>query len=195
MRVAVAQRLEAEALLDQLQDRRGVVGRAIDRALLGERRDHDRWDPRAWTPAVDARRRDVIPGAAVLVVGHDDDGRCPRGTLSDSFHDVRRFAVACDDTGVPRMLVIAAERLPECHRGQRIGVDRLQKFTLVLEMPGAARRTGTIFGEIRERLMMIFEGAVGMAAHRIGPAARVPGPVDSLLGQSVADRVVRLCRQ
>src|SRR5438552_12029097 len=66
------QRLESEAARDELDYRGRVVRRVIDVAAFCERRNDDRWDARAGTPAVAGRRRHMVPKASVFVVGHDD---------------------------------------------------------------------------------------------------------------------------
>src|SRR5512147_2032945 len=80
-RARAGERLEAEALRDELDDRRRIVARVVDVAALRERRDDDRRDASARTPAVaQARargRRGVVPVAAVLVVGVDHGHAAP----------------------------------------------------------------------------------------------------------------------
>src|SRR5207244_12174771 len=69
-----AERGHAPAVLDGGQDRRRVVGRAVDHGLLVQlRRDHHGRDPGAGTPLVAGAgggvvgRGYVVPGAAELV--------------------------------------------------------------------------------------------------------------------------------
>src|SRR4051812_38504369 len=60
------QRRQSKTPRQELQDRRRVVRRVIDKPALGERRNDDRRDPCSGSPAVALRRRHVIPEAAVL---------------------------------------------------------------------------------------------------------------------------------
>src|SRR5215468_3413253 len=73
------QRFEIEPPGDQLQDRRRVVTRVIDEAVLREWRDDDRRNARPGSPAIAPGRWHVVPEAAVLVVGDDDRRARPNG--------------------------------------------------------------------------------------------------------------------
>src|SRR5215207_10669619 len=72
--------VEPVALADQPQDRGGLELGMVDMPLARERGDHDRRDARPGPEEVGAgaggrpvRRRHMIPEAAVLVIGDDDD--------------------------------------------------------------------------------------------------------------------------
>src|SRR5438105_3674037 len=67
-RIPLTERCEGEAAFDEFQDRRRIVLRVIDEALLRVRRHDDRGNARARAPAIAARRRHVVPSPAVLVV-------------------------------------------------------------------------------------------------------------------------------
>src|SRR6266566_5632844 len=56
-----------------------------------------------------------------------------------------------------------------------------RELILVFEMLGPSGGIAAVCGEIRERLMMILKRTVRMAADRVGPAPRVPGPADAFL--------------
>src|SRR5882672_10387624 len=63
---------EMETTSQQFDDRRRIVLRAVDVALLRIRRDDERGNARPRSPAIAPGRRDVIPESAVLVVSNDD---------------------------------------------------------------------------------------------------------------------------
>ena len=84
--------------------------------------------------------------------------------------------VATHHTGIPRMLIVRANRLVEADRGKGSVPDRAQHVSLVLEVLGTSRRAGGIVREIGERLMMIDEGGVRMTGGGIGETARIPCP-------------------
>src|ERR1700722_5932872 len=71
--VPCSERRQSEARLDQFQNGGRVIDGVIDKATFGERRDDQRRNPRARPPAVDDGGRDMVPEAAVLVIGDDDD--------------------------------------------------------------------------------------------------------------------------
>src|ERR1700722_7289527 len=143
---------------------------------LGEWRDYDRRHPCSWPPAIDLRRRYVVPDAAILGVGDDDHRIVPYEALLDLIDDRRGVIVATHHAGIPRMLVVRADRLVEADGGKCSVPDRTQHFSLVLEVLGASRRAGGVVREIGERLMMIDEGGVWMAGDRTIEAAGIPRP-------------------
>src|SRR5579872_3471000 len=82
-RIARSERPKAIARFDQLQDRGRVIDRVIDEAFLGEGRNQDRRDARSGAPTIDDGRRDVIPKAAILVIGYNDQAVLPERALLD----------------------------------------------------------------------------------------------------------------
>ncbi|KAI1696756.1 doxX domain-containing protein [Ditylenchus destructor] len=91
------QRRQTEAPRDQPQHRRRVVLRVIHRPHLRERRDHQRRNPRARSDLVALGRRDVVPLAAVLVVGHDDHHVLPLRAGLQLGHQVGDLLVRVGD--------------------------------------------------------------------------------------------------
>src|SRR5262245_18977974 len=77
-----SQRPQVPAALDEGKHRGGVVDRVIHVMLLRKRRDDDRGNSSAGSPAIDFRRRNVIPSAAVFVVNDEDRRLRPIRTLT-----------------------------------------------------------------------------------------------------------------
>ena len=85
---------KVESSLDQLQDRGRIVDRMVNEALLGKGRDDHRWHAHARTPLIDDRWRHVIPIAAVLVEGDDDDRLRPDRTLFNQSQHLIEMLIA-----------------------------------------------------------------------------------------------------
>ena len=125
-RVARAERREAVAGLDRREHRgRVVLGVVDDEVALQVRCDRERRDPRAGAPLVVravvvalARRRDVIPLAAELVVGDEDERVLGARAPLDRLQQVDQVVAAVRLTGVAGMLVLLADRLDEADRLQ-----------------------------------------------------------------------------
>ena len=83
-----AQGRQLEAAGDEAQDRSRVHRRVVDEAAAGERRDDDRRNARARPPAVALGRRDVVPDAAILVIGDDDQHVRPLRALLEMADDI-----------------------------------------------------------------------------------------------------------
>ncbi|MNQ56983.1 hypothetical protein D3C85_711230 [compost metagenome] len=193
---------------DGAQDRGRIVLRMVDQALFHVRRDEDGRHARARTPAVALRRRRVVIKAAVLIVGDDDQHVFPLRTflqLGDDAGDVR---VAVGHAGVARVLVQIALRLVEGHGRQLAGARVGQELAVEVAQVGGAvggRLHGVHVGKVIERLVVELEvrrirEAAGARAgrgqgRRVLPGARIPGPVDVLAREQVADIRLRLRRQ
>src|SRR5208337_794476 len=107
----------------------------VDVTLLGHGRDHDGRDAGAVTPAgVGVGRSDMVPAAAVLVVGDDDRGVRPVGAALDGMHDVGDVLLARQQVGVAGVLVVLANRLDEADGGQVATGQVGEKVILVLEV-------------------------------------------------------------
>src|SRR5262249_42178615 len=139
--------------------------------------------------AVAYGRRDVVPEAAVLVVGHNHQHlRPPRAPL-ESLQDLPRVPVARDEVAPARMLVDAAPGLVESDGRQGAAVDVTGEVREVLEVRRAIRGPPLEPGEEREWLVVEAEAALLQRPRlRLAPAARVPGPPDAILAEPVADR-------
>ena len=94
-------------------------------------------------PAIALRRRDVIPEAAVLVIGDDDEHVRPLRALLEMRDDVGDVRVAGQHVGIARMLVEIALRLVERDLRQLAGIDRLDELgavqAAIAQMLGARR--------------------------------------------------------
>src|SRR5271155_6242434 len=106
----------------------------IDEMPLGERRDDDCGHPRARPPAIDFRRRHMVPDAAILGVGDDDHRIVPYEALLDLIDDRRGMIVATYHAGISWMLIVCADRLVEANRRKRAVPDRTQHVSLVFEV-------------------------------------------------------------
>ena len=132
--------------------------------FFAERRDDDRRDPGAGADLVAGRRCDVVPGAAVLVVGDDDDHVVPLRAglqLRDEVGDLR---VAVGQAGVARVLVEDAFGLVERDRRQRahrrsVG-DEVSVILEVRTAVGSVRRRVEV-GVVVERMVVRLEVDVG----------------------------------
>ena len=85
------------------------------------------------------RRGDVVPAAAVLVVGDDDGGVLPVGAVLHGLHQVGDVLLALLEVGVARVLVVRAERLDEGDGRQAVVLQRGEEVGLVLQVRGPAR--------------------------------------------------------
>ncbi len=173
--------------------------------MLGPGRDDQRRDPRAGAPEVALGHGLVVPEAAVLVIGHDDQHVLPLRAglqLGDHAGDVR---VAVGHAGIARVLVEVALRLVEAHGRQLAGGGVLQELRVeILQVLRAVGRGG---GLGRIELRVVIEGLVVELEVRRGPgegavrggrrqrrvvAARIPGPAHILLVKQVGDGGGRL---
>src|SRR5712692_3056929 len=122
--VARAHGRHAPALLDGGEDRGRVVLRVVDHEVAAQaRRDDQGRDPGAGAPLVVrpdgaalSRRRDVVPLAAELVVGHDDHGVLPARAAVDRLQKADEVVAAAVLAGVAGVLVFEPDRLDEAHR-------------------------------------------------------------------------------
>ena len=189
-RSRVRHRPQAEAVLDRGHDRRRVVRGVVDRERAAQAgRDRQRRDPgrgshlvvRAGRRRALARRRDVVPLAAELVVG-DDDHRVLRA--GDRWTDCRRSTRWSEPgvlAGVAGVLVLGADRLDQAHRLEPAVPARARRRAprTPPRRAGAARRAVGARGERRvvvERLVVVLEQLVravreDRAGRRLGVGA------------------------
>ena len=121
---------------------------------------------------VPARRRDVVPLAAELVIGDDDQGVLACGPLGDRLQQVDEVVAAVGLAGVAGVLVLRAVGLDEADRRQRAVLGRGDELRLVLQVrpAGLARR---VVGEVVERLVVVLEQrASGMTRRPRRPSRR-----------------------
>ena len=91
----------------------------IHKTSLGKRADHDCGDARTVPPnAVLGRRRNVIPSATMLIVGHDDEAVVPVLAVLDSLDNVGDMLLALQQVGIAWVLVVGAKRLDEAYGRQ-----------------------------------------------------------------------------
>src|SRR5262245_52893432 len=137
-------------------------------AALGIWRDHERRDACARTeavaPAGPTRRRDVIPEAAILVIGHDHRHPLPLRALAQPLKYLGDVIIAPHQVGISWMLCQDTDRLVEGDVGQRAGIDIAQEILAVLEMGGAICGAGRKPRMIIEGLVMRLEVGTGIPA-------------------------------
>jgi hypothetical protein len=85
VRVGLVQRLKAEAGFDGGYS---VWLLVIDKSLLGKWGNHNGRDPSAIPPLIAGRRAELVPSAAVIIVGNDDGGMDPLRSILNGMDDV-----------------------------------------------------------------------------------------------------------
>src|SRR5262249_46895548 len=167
-------------------------------ALLGVWRDHNAGDAGAVAPdAVGVRRADVVPAAAVLIVGDDDGSVGPVGTVLHGVDNVGDMLLASQQVGVAGVLVVRAERFDEGD-GRQAAVGEIGEEVVlvgqVLAAVGIHRGRAVVDHElagggvkeewrevvvVSERLMVPLEerinGGVGRRLPIVGRVARRAG--------------------
>ena len=101
-----------------------------------------------------ARRRNVVPRAAKLVVRHDDQRLRGMRAAVDCFEQISQMLASAGDCRVPGMFVLFADRLHEAYRLQAAvlrGVDEFGFIPQVSRPRGGSRR---ISGVVVERLVV-----------------------------------------
>src|SRR5262249_46887044 len=151
-----------------------VVLGVVDESALGVRRDNDRRHARARPPTVAGRRRDVVPGAAVLVVGDDDRAVLPVRAVLHRANEALDVLLAAQQARVAGVLVILAKRRDERHRRERVVLQRGEEFGLVAQVDFLRLGAVGVIGEEGERLVVILEEGIGVTSQRVVPAAREP---------------------
>src|SRR5207302_9241486 len=112
---------DAPAVFDGREDRgRVVLGVVDDEVAAQARREDQGGDPGAWAPLVVRSggaalswRRDVVPLAAELVIGHHDHGVLAAGAAVDRFQKADQVVAARGLARVAGVLVLEPDRLDE----------------------------------------------------------------------------------
>src|SRR5690349_345886 len=193
--VALTQRIEPETGLDQLQNGGRIIDRVVDETLLGEGRDDDRGNAQTGPPAVDDRRRHVVPEAPILVESYDHHRVRPDRALLDKVQHLPKMLVALEHVGITGMLVELANGLVESDRGKG-PVDYLpNEISRVFEVTATPLGVRGVFLEISKGLVVGLKILVRVIGDSVIPSTGVPSPVDSLVAQLVANRRHILQRQ
>src|SRR5437016_3239118 len=128
----------------------------VDKTALGEGRDDDRRDTiaraKAVAPARSARRRRMVPKAAVFIIGDDDQHPVPLRALFEALQQIGDMRVAAQDSAGVRMLAQPSNGLVEGDGGKRALVDVALELIAVFEVLGAIGGAGRKPREIIERL-------------------------------------------
>src|SRR6202049_4231341 len=152
----------------------------------------ERRNARARSPTIARGGPHVVPESPVLVVGHDDRGRCPKRACLDPGDQLRDMNIARQDIGVAGVLVKAALWLVERYLWQLAAADACGQLGVILDVRAAVCGAGREACEIIERLVMRPEirraVRVGVAdlsrrrrllhsvLQRQIPGASIPGP-------------------
>jgi hypothetical protein len=86
--------------------------------------------------SIAGRRRDMVPAAPMLVVGHDDERMSSVWTSPQRLDDVRHVLLTLQQVGIAGMLVIGTERLDKGDRGQVVILQIEEEVGLILTMSG-----------------------------------------------------------
>src|SRR5579884_4347985 len=125
---------------------------------LRVRRDDDRRDTGPGPPLVDARGRDMIPAAAVLVVGDDDRGRVPIRRAAHGVDQLLDVVLSGDQRRVVGVIVLDADRFDEGDTREtpraQVSKESLLVLQVGLEVLRTRRAPALIVGE---RLMVILK--------------------------------------
>src|SRR5437667_4935000 len=106
----------------------------------------------------------MVPKAAVLVIGDDDQHLAPLRTAAKPRQQVIDMRVAADEVGVRGMLGENSDRLVERNLRQCPGVDVAQEIFAILEMRGAIGRARRKASVVIERLVMRLEVGTAFTA-------------------------------
>src|SRR5262245_38908480 len=161
------QRLEIEALLDQLEDRRGIVILVGDARAFEPLGDQQRRNASSWAPfigrqlvfAVATIRRggQMIPLAAELVVSDHDARIFAVWSFHDGADQVDEMVAAFGFVRVPGMLVLLANRFDEAHRLEPALSSRLDELRFVAQVSATSRGSYAEIGEVVERMVVKLE--------------------------------------
>jgi hypothetical protein len=95
----------------------------IDKATFYIRTDEDRWNAGTGAPfLVDDGRRNVIPEAAVLVIGDDDEGVLAVGAVEDVIDQFDGMVLAIGNIGIAGVFVVDTEGFYKRDTGQGAGL-------------------------------------------------------------------------
>src|SRR5207249_1861739 len=134
-----------------------IILRVVYVALLSVRRNDDRRDAGARSPAVPGWRGNVVPEPAVLVVGDDYGAIRPVGAVLHSVYEVGHVLLALQVAGVAWVLVVCADGFDERHRGQVVAGERAHEVLFVLQVGRSAGRAVGVVGIVGERLVVELE--------------------------------------
>jgi hypothetical protein len=125
----------------------------------------------------------MIPEAAVLIVGDDDRRVRPDFARAHGVDQRLHMALAGQQVGVARVLVVQADGLHERHRGEGTGAQGGEEVLLVLQVRSLCRRAVGVVREVDERLVVELEQRIGMPRECVVPAARIPRVATSCLAR------------
>src|SRR5215471_2421677 len=92
----------------------------IHEALLCKLGDHDGRNSCTRTPSINHWRWNVVPPAAILIIGNDDDRMFPDFLVRlNGRHDLRNMVLTANFVRITRMFIVGTERLDEGDRRQR----------------------------------------------------------------------------
>ncbi len=129
----------------------------------------------------------MVPAPAVFIIGDDDERAVPGGAVLDQFHQIGGGLLAGCDVSVARVLVQLSLKLDERNRRQVVSSQVHGQLLQVHEVRPARRARGEV-RVIVKRLVVFLEVRVGIARHRLVPAAGIPFPCHAGLAEAVSNR-------
>src|SRR5215813_3533465 len=143
------QRVKIEAPLDELKDRGRVVVLMRDAGLVEALGDEQGGYAGAGAPLIGSfrivavtivrRGRYVVPGAAELVVGNDDERVLAVRPINYGLDQLHKMRAAFSLVGVAGMLVLLTDRLDEADRLERAFLGSLDELRLIEQVLGTGR--------------------------------------------------------
>lgn len=105
----------------------------VHKTSFGKGTDHDCRNARPVPEnTVFGRRRNVVPTATMLIVGHDDKAIVPVLTVLDSLDNIGDVLLTLQQVGIAWVLIVGAERFDEAYGRQIVILQIEEEIGLVL---------------------------------------------------------------
>ena len=136
----------------------------------------------------------MVPRAAVLVIGDEDDRIRPVRAVFHGADDIGDMLLTFREGSITRVFVIFAKRFDIGDGREIVSRQGREEIFLVLEVRRFGGRTISIIGIEGEGLVMILKERIGVASESIVPASGVPGPGDIFAAEAITNSGGRLLR-